>query len=144
MVALPKLPLYVFDAPIFAWLRQICLRLCYARLRARNRVVLSQEEDLEIILRRKAMECLEGDEQDLQNQADLLELRRQILNLGPDSRQIIEMRTIQGLRYVEISALLGIPMGTVMSRLARARTQLRSLLEQGRPQTGPMWDPGIE
>jgi RNA polymerase sigma-70 factor (ECF subfamily) len=140
MVALPKLSLYVFDAPMFAWLRQICLRLCYARLRARNRVVLSQEEDLEVMLRRKALERLQGDEQERQNQADLAELRHLVQSLGSDSRQIIEMRTFQGLRYVEISAHLGIPMGTVMSRLARARTQLRSLLEEGRAQSQPPLD----
>ena len=139
IVALPKLPLYVFDAPIYAWLRQICLRLCYARLRARNRIVLSEEGELEVKLRRKAMERLQGDERERQKQADLAELRRLIRHLAPDSRQIIELRTIRDLSYAEISAILGIPMGTVMSRLARARDQLRARLE-GRPQDGPPMD----
>ncbi len=35
IIAYRKMGGYVFRAPIYAWLRQICLRLCYARLRAR-------------------------------------------------------------------------------------------------------------
>jgi RNA polymerase sigma-70 factor, ECF subfamily len=43
-------------------------------------------------------------------------------------REVIVLREMENLSYAEIAQLLGCPAGTVMSRLARARTQLRSLL----------------
>jgi RNA polymerase sigma-70 factor (ECF subfamily) len=52
-----------------------------------------------------------------------------IKSLGPESRRIIEMRNVEGLSYEQIRQALGIPLGTVMSRLSRARDQMRKLLE---------------
>ncbi|MGH7634906.1 MAG: sigma factor-like helix-turn-helix DNA-binding protein, partial [Gemmatimonadaceae bacterium] len=46
-------------------------------------------------------------------------------------REVIVLREVQELRYREISDVLGVPMGTVMSRLARARRQLAALLDPG-------------
>jgi RNA polymerase sigma-70 factor, ECF subfamily len=43
-------------------------------------------------------------------------------------REIIVMRDMEDLSYAEIAAILGCPIGTVMSRLARARDALRQLL----------------
>jgi RNA polymerase sigma-70 factor (ECF subfamily) len=127
MIALPKLKDYVFRAPIYAWLRQISLRLCYARLRTRNRVLVSLEEDLELYMGRLAVDRIHNDELEGQKQQKLALLRDLKLLLSPDSLRIIDLRDVQGMRYAAISKALGIPMGTVMSRLARARDQLRKL-----------------
>lgn len=129
MVALPKLKDYDFNAPIFAWLRQICLRLCYARLRKRRKVLITAEEDLELHLRRQAVERLQTTELEAQKQWRLEQLAKLRLKLNPDSRQIMELRDVQGHSYAVISQTLSIPMGTVMSRVARAREQLRKLIE---------------
>ena len=45
-------------------------------------------------------------------------------NLTPDYRQVVELADIEGIRYKEIAERLSIPIGTVMSRLFRARRQL--------------------
>jgi RNA polymerase sigma-70 factor (ECF subfamily) len=45
-----------------------------------------------------------------------------------ESREIILLREFEELSYQEIASLLGCPQGTVMSRLARARSKLRVLL----------------
>lgn len=50
--------------------------------------------------------------------------------LGEDQRAIIVLRDYNDLSYTEISEALGVPMGTVMSRLHRARKQLRSVLKE--------------
>ncbi len=47
--------------------------------------------------------------------------------LGPDDRAIIVLREIEGLSYREIAYVLDVPIGTVMSRLHRARQALRAL-----------------
>jgi RNA polymerase sigma factor (sigma-70 family) len=45
-------------------------------------------------------------------------------------REVIVLRELEGLSYKEISAVAGVPMGTVMSRLARARQQLQESLAE--------------
>lgn len=58
--------------------------------------------------------------------------------LAPDHRAVVVMKEYDGLRYEEIAAILGIPVGTVRSRLHRARGELRdrlqSFIEEGVPE----------
>jgi RNA polymerase sigma-70 factor (ECF subfamily) len=51
-------------------------------------------------------------------------VQRILASLSPDHREALELREIEGLDYDEIAARLGVPVGTVRSRLARARDQL--------------------
>jgi RNA polymerase sigma-70 factor (ECF subfamily) len=48
--------------------------------------------------------------------------------LSPEHREILVLVCVQGMRYEEASELLQIPVGTVRSRLSRARKQLQDLL----------------
>jgi RNA polymerase sigma-70 factor (ECF subfamily) len=48
--------------------------------------------------------------------------------LAPDHRAVVVMKEFDGLRYDEIGAILGVPVGTVRSRLHRARCELRTRL----------------
>jgi len=49
-------------------------------------------------------------------------------SLGEDYRRVVELADLQGIRYREIAETLDVPIGTVMSRLFRARRQLEDLL----------------
>jgi RNA polymerase sigma-70 factor (ECF subfamily) len=49
--------------------------------------------------------------------------------LPEEQRQVLLMAAVEGLGYAEIAGVLGIPLGTVMSRLSRGRERLRGLLE---------------
>ena len=51
--------------------------------------------------------------------------------LAPEYREVIVLRELQGLSYKEMSDVAGVPVGTVMSRLSRARTRLRQALRDG-------------
>jgi RNA polymerase sigma-70 factor (ECF subfamily) len=58
-------------------------------------------------------------------------LQRSLDWLSPDLRETLMLVTVEGLKYKEVAEILGIPEGTVMSRLSRARQQLRTILAQG-------------
>jgi RNA polymerase sigma-70 factor (ECF subfamily) len=55
-------------------------------------------------------------------------VREAIQQLSSELREIILLREFEELTYQEIANLLGCPIGTVMSRLARARSKLRTLV----------------
>jgi RNA polymerase sigma-70 factor (ECF subfamily) len=57
-------------------------------------------------------------------------VRASIQELPIEFREIILLREYEDLSYQEVASVLGCPVGTVMSRLARARTKLRTLLQQ--------------
>jgi RNA polymerase sigma-70 factor (ECF subfamily) len=60
--------------------------------------------------------------------ADVQRLRGAIEELPPDYREVVVLRELEGLNYQEIAAVAGVPVGTVMSRLSRARGRLRRRL----------------
>jgi len=70
-------------------------------------------------------------ESDLIAMADAARLEAAIAALPPHFRDTLVLRDIQGLDYREIAAVTDVPVGTVMSRLARARQRLIRAIEAG-------------
>ena len=73
-------------------------------------------------------------------------IRQLIAELPPPFREAIVLREVNELSYHEIAQVAGVPVGTVMSRLARARALLRSawnVAEGSTPGTTPNTAPGI-
>jgi RNA polymerase sigma-70 factor (ECF subfamily) len=62
-----------------------------------------------------------------------VDLRAALQALSPDHREVVTLREIDGLSYEEIARALGVPRGTVESRLHRARAELRERLKAYRP-----------
>lgn len=60
---------------------------------------------------------------------------RAFARLSGEHRQILLLTGLEGLSYREVAEVLEVPIGTVMSRLARARERLRVLLDGGEEQT---------
>jgi RNA polymerase sigma-70 factor (ECF subfamily) len=58
-----------------------------------------------------------------------LDLAVMLEGLSPEHRQVIVLREVEGLSYEEIAEVLGVPRGTVESRLHRARAELRRKFE---------------
>ena len=59
----------------------------------------------------------------------LRDLERAIKLLPEEQRQVILLVGLEGMRYEEVAAVLGIPIGTVRSRLSRGREMLRRLMD---------------
>lgn len=70
--------------------------------------------------------------------ADAEQLRRAIEDLPPEFREAFVLRELQGLSYKEIAQVAGVPIGTVMSRLARARRRLQELLAPSMEPSGDL------
>jgi RNA polymerase sigma-70 factor, ECF subfamily len=62
---------------------------------------------------------------------ELRDLERALAQLPEEQRAVILMIGLQGMRYDDVSAVLGIPLGTVRSRLSRGRDALRQLMAAG-------------
>ncbi|MES1227990.1 MAG: RNA polymerase sigma factor [Armatimonadota bacterium] len=58
-------------------------------------------------------------------------LRQALATLSPEHREVVVMHEVEGLRYAEIAAILGVPEGTVKSRLHHAFLNLRQALRGG-------------
>jgi RNA polymerase sigma-70 factor (ECF subfamily) len=61
----------------------------------------------------------------LQTAADVAQLREGIASLKEQFREVLVLRELEGLSYEEIASVAQIPLGTVMSRLNRARSMLK-------------------
>jgi RNA polymerase sigma-70 factor, ECF subfamily len=55
-------------------------------------------------------------------------VRNAVEQLPPDFREVLVLREFEEMSYKEIASVIGVPIGTVMSRLARARDRLSALL----------------
>jgi RNA polymerase sigma-70 factor (ECF subfamily) len=110
-----------------AWILKIVRHTCFTWL-ARNRpteVVASDEEDDDE--RAAAMQGAPRNDPETQllQRLDSELLNRLIDQLATPYREILVLREIEDLSYREIAEVLALPIGTVMSRLARARAKLQ-------------------
>ena len=114
-----------------SWMLRIVRRTCYSWLE-RNRpgdvLPLDEEEvlDEEVLSARGAVSNTESL---LQSRSDLRRLDVLIEALPAPLREVIVLRELQELGYREIGEIIGVPIGTVMSRLHRARSALRRAWE---------------
>ncbi len=62
---------------------------------------------------------------------------RALAELDPDHRAVLILRDVQGLDYDQIAGALSVPVGTIKSRIFRARAALREHIEHPRPSSPP-------
>jgi RNA polymerase sigma-70 factor, ECF subfamily len=111
-----------------AWLLQIVRNCCYTWLE-KNRTMGSTVEFDEAL----HLSPLPGPEAQALAGSDRERLTKALEQLSPRSREVIVLRELEGCSYKEIAAITAMPIGTVMSTLARTRERLQQLL--GRPGT---------
>jgi RNA polymerase sigma factor (sigma-70 family) len=114
-----------------AWLLAIVRNTCYSKLK-RNRVQEVQTAFDEEIHGQNP--DAPGPETVLLESLDAAALQRAVEALPEEFREVVVMRELQGLSYKEIASVTEVPIGTVMSRLARARGRLQRTLKLESPE----------
>jgi len=102
------------------WLSRITYTTCMDHLRRRSRLVLVP--DLE------PQEALPDGPDPTDDLSDRRRVRDVLRRLPPEQRAVVVLVGVQGLDYAQAAEILGVPSGTVASRLSTARTTLRSAL----------------
>ena len=106
-----------------AWFMTIVRNASLDSLRSSSRSA-HEEYDDEI----HGASALDGPEIAVARERDARSVRACIAGLPREYREVIVLRELEGFAYKEISAIVGVPIGTVMSRLARARDLLQHRL----------------
>ena len=109
-----------------AWLFTIVRNTWYSKVSRATGV--REETSLEDAAAEPADGALDPEEQ-LMQQRTVARVRAALEQLPLDFREVIVLREIEGLSYKEIAAVVRVPIGTVMSRLARGRERLLALLK---------------
>ena len=112
--------------PVYPWLLTIGKNLSRNHFRKKETGNASLSEDWEIV------GSYRGPEETAIRSETSREVFAALARLKPEQREILELKHFQDCSYQEIAEILGIPQGTVMSRLYYARKELARILEETR------------
>ena len=128
------LPGFRGEASFSTWLYRLCSNICidFLRRRRRQQTVPLTFEDADGEEQTYAV----PDAQPLPEEQVELKLTRETLaaamaQLLPEHRAVLQLRVVNEMSYEQIADVLDIQIGTVKSRLSRARNQLKKILERG-------------
>lgn len=124
------------DAEFFTWLYRIAFNAAVSHKRKQKLMLsldssnresgLDPDDPSELIRPGLAMEKSEEE----------VQLKAALSRLSPEHRDVLVMKDLEGLKYEVIAELLRVPVGTIRSRLHRARLELRTLLTPTRDADG--------
>ena len=115
------------DGDARAWLLAIVRNCCmtwHRRQRSRRETIPFAEPAVALVV-----DPVETDARAIA-QSDRERVSQAVASLPIEFREVVVLREVEGLSYKEISGVTGVPIGTVMSRLARARKRLALALGQ--------------
>jgi RNA polymerase sigma-70 factor (ECF subfamily) len=126
LAAFRKLPSFRGDSSLSTWLHRVAMNACYDTLRRRKR---RAEESLP-----EDPGAASGDL--AESSAEAVDVQRALAQVPDEFRAVLVLHDVQDLPYEEIAEVLGVPIGTVKSRLHRGRVGLARLLRgtDGSPQ----------
>ncbi len=115
--------------PVRPWLLTIVrnrVRDLWRRRKSRPTVSIEGENDLSL----QIIDTRANPERDARRANLRRRIWRALSSMPEDKREIVVLRDFHNLSYAELAKVLGVPQGTVMSRLHRARAELRKTLEK--------------
>ncbi len=124
LTALRKLSSFRGEAAFTTWMHRVTVNACYDLLRKRSRAPLLD--------RTEEHEPEPPPAPDHADASDLsIDVQRALLEVPEDYRAVMILHDVQDLPYEEVAEIVGIPVGTVKSRLHRGRIALARALEGG-------------
>ena len=128
LLAHQKLAGFGHRSSLYLWLNHICVNFCLRRLQKRHRQVAAPDDEIAALSLGAAHEAVRRQDEALLGQERQEALQAALKGMAKDCRQVMEQRHLQGLSYIELGRELKLPIGTVMSRLARCRERLKETL----------------
>jgi RNA polymerase sigma-70 factor (ECF subfamily) len=129
--ALRKVSSFRGDAAFTTWLHRVTVNACYDMLRRRARgPLLELDSELPPPEPRAGVDPAEA-------AAVGVDVRRALVQVPEEFRAVLVLHDVQDMVYDDVAAVLGIPVGTVKSRLHRGRVMLARALGHG----DPAWEP---
>ncbi len=122
------------DMPFYTWFYQILRRLCFNFIRDRKLHRTKLRDQKSWIVDDAAFRARERNPQrTIEREQTRMRVRKAIETLPDREREVLVLKEFEGLKYREIADVVGIPIGTVMSRLYSARRNLASAIEEMEP-----------
>ncbi len=118
--AIEKKHLFQEDTNLFSWTSKIMYNLFVSAYRRKTK--FETQYDPETFIEKESVEATQNIKMELDDVDQAMQ------KLPENSQEILMMVCVQGMAYAEVSEKLSIPIGTVRSRLSRARSGLQSLL----------------
>jgi RNA polymerase sigma-70 factor, ECF subfamily len=123
-----KLDTFQRASAFYTWMYRIAFNVAVTHRRRRHAAVSVEQAHLN-----NGLEPTDDEEEPaerLQREERIRQVRRAIAELGEEFRAVLVLREIDGCCYETIAEILDMPVGTVRSRLHRARLQLRGHLKE--------------
>lgn len=120
--ALEKKHLFQTGTDLLKWTSKIMFNLFVTDYRRKTK--FETQYDPESVIERQSIDASQ------ERELELARVREAMKQLSPEHRKILILVCIKGLKYKEVSNFLSIPVGTVRSRLARARDNLQYIMEK--------------
>jgi RNA polymerase sigma-70 factor (ECF subfamily) len=124
--AYTKLESFRGGSQFYTWLYRIAFNLAMSHLRRQRKK--SSLDEMKTLLGEEPTDGQPAADANIIEQERAELVHSALAELGEDHRQILVLREIEGFSYEEIAEILDLPVGTVRSRLFRARLEMRDLL----------------
>jgi len=121
-----SLPEFRGEAKLSTYIQRIAVNLTLNEIKRRKRFLsmFSQKGNSEM----HEFEIADSDTEERRESSEIV--NKALLSMDPKFRIIVVMRMLQGYSTKETAEILGLPLGTVLSRLSRAQEQLKHILEK--------------
>jgi len=126
--AFVKLDTFRRSSTFYTWLYRIAFNQAASYYRGKRRA--TSLDEVRQATGREPVETDPGPSEQLEQQENRAEVRRALARLTEEHRTILVLREIDGCDYETIAGVLDIPVGTVRSRLYRARMQMHDQLKE--------------